>query len=115
FIAAHGVLRELLGRYLQTEPGRIRYVHNAFGKPDLSAEFGGRLRFNLSHSAGVALIAIATDADIGVDLECIRAESDAVEIARRFFSTAEADQLSSLPSHLYAEAFISCWTKKEAY
>ena len=115
FIAAHGVLRELLGRYLQTQPGRISYVHNAFGKPDLSPEFGGRLKFNLSHSAGLALVAIAADADIGVDVEYIRTQPDDAEIARCFFSTAEADQLLSLPNHLYAEAFISCWTKKEAY
>jgi 4'-phosphopantetheinyl transferase len=90
-------------------------VYNAFGKPDLSPEFGGRLKFNLSHSAGLALIAIAADSNVGVDLEYIRAQSDYAEIARRFFSTAEVDQLIALPKHLYAEAFISCWTKKEAY
>ena len=115
FIVAHGVLRELLGRYLQTQPGRIGYVYNAFGKPDLGPEFGGRLKFNLSHSAGLALIAIAADSNVGVDLEYIRAQSDYAEIARRFFSAAEVDQLIALPKHLYAEAFISCWTKKEAY
>ncbi len=115
FIVARGVLRDLLGRYLQTQPGRISYVYNAFGKPDLSPEFGGRLKFNLSHSAGLALIAIATASNVGVDLEYIRAQSDYAEIARRFFAAAEVDQLIALPDHLYAEAFISCWTKKEAY
>ena len=116
FVVAHGVLRDLLGRYLQTEPDRIRYVYNAFGKPDLGPEFGGRLKFNLSHSAGLALIAFAADANVGVDLEYIRAQSDYDEIARRFFSAAEVDQLMALlPDHLYAEAFLGCWTKKEAY
>ena len=33
FIVARGVLRDLLGRYLETQPGGIRYVYNAFGKP----------------------------------------------------------------------------------
>src|SRR5262245_14747620 len=115
FIVAHGVLRDLLGRYLQVRPERIRYVYNAFGKPDLSPEFGGRLKFNLSHSAGLAMVAIAAESDIGVDLESIRAQSDYAEIARRFFSAAEVDGLSAVPSHRYAEAFIGCWTKKEAY
>lgn len=115
FIVAHGVLRDLLGCYLRTQPGRINYVYNAFGKPDLSPEFGSRLRFNLSHSAGLALIAIAADSNVGVDLECLRAQPDYAAIARRFFSAAEADQLTALPSHLFAEAFIGCWTKKEAY
>ena len=115
FIVARGVLRDLLGRYLQTQPGHLRFAYNAFGKPDLSPEFGNRLNFNLSHSAGRALIAIATASNAGVDLEYIRAQSEYADIARRFFSTAEVDYLSALPSHLYAEAFFSCWTKKEAY
>jgi len=115
FIVARGVLRDLLGRYLQTQPSRIGFVYNAFGKPDLSPEFANRLKFNLSHSAGFALIAVATASNVGVDLEYIRAQSDYADIARRFLSTAEADYLIALPSHLYAEAFFSCWTKKEAY
>ena len=114
FIVAHGALRQILGRYLQTEPGRINFVYNEFGKPDLGPEFGGRLKFNLSHSAGLALIAIAAESDVGVDLEHIRTESDYTEIARRFFSAAEVDQLSALPEPLYAGAFLRCWTKKEA-
>jgi 4'-phosphopantetheinyl transferase len=115
FIVARGVLRDLLGRYLQTQPSQIRFVYNAFGKPDLGPEFASRLKFNLSHSAGLALIAIATASNVGVDLEYIRAQSDYADIARRFFSAAEVDYLSALPGHLYAEAFLSCWTKKEAY
>jgi 4'-phosphopantetheinyl transferase len=115
FIVSHGVLRDLLGRYLQSQPGRISYVYNAFGKPDLGPEFGGHLKFSLSHSDGLALIAIAAAADVGVDLEYIRAQCDCAEIARHFFSAAEVDRLNALPSHLYAKAFFSCWTKKEAY
>jgi 4'-phosphopantetheinyl transferase len=115
FIVARGVLRDLLGRYLQTSPGQIRFVYNAFGKPDLGPEFASRLKFNLSHSADVVLIAIATGANVGVDLEHIRELPDCAEIARRFFSATEVDYLSRLPGHLYPEAFFSCWTKKEAY
>jgi 4'-phosphopantetheinyl transferase len=115
FIVAHGALRDLLGRYLETQPSRISFVYNAFGKPDLSPEFGNRLTFNLSHSAGLALIAIASASNVGVDIEYIRAGSDYADIARHFFSAAEVDYLMALPSHAYAEAFFSCWTKKEAY
>jgi 4'-phosphopantetheinyl transferase len=115
FIVAHGVLRDLLARYLQTQPGRIGFVYNAFGKPDLGPEFGNRLTFNLSHSAGLALIAIATASNVGVDIECIRWQPDYADIARHFFSAAEIAGLSALPSHLFTEALFSCWTKKEAY
>jgi 4'-phosphopantetheinyl transferase len=115
FIVARGVLRDLLGRYVQTQPSQINFVYNPFGKPDLSPEFGNRLTFNLSHSAGLALIAIASASNVGADVEYIRARSDYADIARHFFSAAEVDHLIALPSHLYAEAFFSCWTKKEAY
>ena len=115
FIVARGVLRELLGRYLRTNPGWIRFVYNAHGKPALGPEFGRRLRFNLSHSADLAIIAVAGDADVGVDLEHIRPQPDCSVIARQFFSAREVAELHRLPSHLHIEAFFSCWTKKEAY
>jgi 4'-phosphopantetheinyl transferase family protien len=54
FIVARGVPRSLLGRYHQIEPNQISFVYNEFGKPDLSHEFGDRLNFNFSHSAGLA-------------------------------------------------------------
>ena len=114
FVVAHGVLRTLLGRYLGISPGAVRFVYNPFGKPHLSPELG-RLKFSLAHSADLALIAIAADGEIGVDVELMREQSDWAEIARWFFSPAERDRLNRLPSHLYPQAFFSCWTKKEAY
>ncbi len=119
FVVAHGALRDLLGRYVGTDPGQIRFVCNAFGKPELHPEFGGRggLKFNLSHSGDLALIAIARDAWVGVDVECIerRGESNYADVARSFFSASEVDALSRVPSDLYAKAFFNCWTMKEAY
>jgi len=119
FVVARGALRELLGRYLDTDPGQIRFIYNAFGKPELHPDFGGRggLTFNLAHSGDLALIAIARDAWVGVDVECIegREESSYAEVAESFFSATEVDALSRVPSHLYDQAFFTCWTMKEAY
>ena len=114
FMVAHGALRDVLGRYLRTQPGDIRFVTNPFGKPELAPGFDGRFRFSLSHSADLALIAIARDADIGVDVEHIRASPDYSDLAEHVFSAAEVDDLRRVPKHLYAEAFLRCWTKKEA-
>ena len=114
FAVAHGALRDILQRYLESLPDRMEYVHNAYGKPRLDPEYGHSLEFNLSHSRGLALIGLANTA-VGVDVEHIRPESDLVEIARRFFSPAEADRLLALPRRLRTEAFFGCWTKKEAY
>jgi 4'-phosphopantetheinyl transferase len=115
FVVAHGALRDLLGRYVGTRPGDLRFVRNGFGKPALSPEFGPRPRFNLSHSADLALIAISADADIGVDVECVRSSPDYADIARHFFSAAEVHRLNGFPGHLDAGAFLRCWTQKEAY
>lgn len=115
FVVARGVLRDILGRYLGTQPRDLRFVHTEFGKPELGPSYDRRLRFNLSHSGDLALIAIAADAELGVDLEYIRALPESAEIAAAVFSPAEAAELDGLPRHLRAEAFLSCWTQKEAY
>ena len=113
FVVAHGVLRGLLARYLGTHPSQVHFVRNALGKPELGPGFGRRLKFNLSHSADLAAIAVA-HADVGVDVESIRSQPELAEIARSHFSAAEVEQLNRLPSHLRAEAFFRCWTRKEA-
>jgi 4'-phosphopantetheinyl transferase len=109
------VLREVLGRYLGIRGEQIRFEYNAFGKPALSPGLASRLTFNLSHSADLAVIAVAYGAAIGVDLEHVRAQPDFADIARYFFSAAEVDHLTALPSHLQARAFFGCWTRREAY
>jgi len=115
FVVAHGALRDLLGRYLAIDPGQVRFVVNQFGRPELSTGLGSRLRFNLSHSADLALIAVAAGVDIGVDVEHIRPGPDYSEIARHFFSADEVRELDGVPRHRHAEAFFRCWTQKEAY
>ena len=109
FVVARGALRELLGRYLGTDPGQIRFTYNAFGKPELHPDFGDRLKFNLAHSGDLTLIAIARDADVGVDVECIegRGESSYADVAQNFFSATEVDALSRVPRDLYDQAFFS--------
>lgn len=113
FIVARGALRELLGRYLAISPAQIRFVYNAFGKPRLSPEFGN-LKFNLSHSVDLALVALARDADIGVDVEYVRADAEYGEIARQFLSAAEVERVNTAPPDLRTEAFFRCWTRREA-
>lgn len=115
FIAARGLLRSILGDYLSLEPGRLRFFYNRYGKPRLSEDAGRGLRFNLSHSHGLALLAIARRRELGVDVERIRPEVAGEEIAERFFSPREVAMLRSLPADLQPEAFFNCWTRKEAY
>jgi 4'-phosphopantetheinyl transferase len=113
---ARATLRLLLGRYLDSDPARLRFCYGAHDKPALAPESGGDSpRFNVSHSHGLALIALTRSREIGVDLEQIRPEIALENIARRFFSQAEVATLFALPPRERGEAFFACWTRKEAY
>ena len=113
FIVARGFLRYVVARYFETEPDELRFVYGSYGKPALASEHG--LRFNLSHSNEVALLAVSLDAELGVDVEHIRADFASEDIARRFFSRAEVETFNALPKEQQVAAFFRCWTRKEAY
>lgn len=113
FIVARGFLRCVVARYLGTQPESLRFVYGAYGKPALEGEHS--LRFNLSHSNEVALLAVTLDADVGVDVEHIRADFASEDIARRFFSRAEVETFNALAKEEQVAAFFRCWTRKEAY
>jgi 4'-phosphopantetheinyl transferase len=116
FIVSRGALRAILSRYLDINPRTLNFAYNLYGKPFLDCPLAkNTLCFNLSHSHGVALIAITENRDIGIDIECIRKNLPYQEIAERFFSPLEKTVLRSLPEHLQHQAFFTCWTRKEAY
>ena len=75
FIVARGVLRAILGRYLSRAPERLSFCYGSHGKPALADAFDGNaIRFNLSHSHGVALYAVTRGREVGIDLERIRSD-----------------------------------------
>lgn len=113
FIVARGFLRSVISRYLRTQPEALRFEYGPYGKPALASEHV--LRFNLSHSHEIALLAVAVDAELGVDVEHIRADFASEDIARRFFSRAEVEVFNALQQKEQVAAFFRCWTRKEAY
>jgi 4'-phosphopantetheinyl transferase len=116
FVVARGALRTILGRYLDTPPDRLRFRYGPYGKPALSSHGdAGALRFNISHSHGLALCAVTRGREIGVDVEHVREEVAGEEIAEQFFSRREVATLRALPPHMRAQGFFNCWTRKEAY
>ena len=73
FVAAHGILRQLLSRYVGHKPWKLRIECNTYGKPFLHSQpINGHVCFNLAHSQDMALYGVALDCAIGVDIECIR-------------------------------------------
>jgi len=115
FIAARGVLRALLGRYLGQAPAAVRFSYGAQGKPALAdGEDAAPLHFNLSHAHGVALYAFTRGREVGIDLERLRGDLAATELAQRFFCPGEAAMIQGLAPPARPRAFLRCWTRKEA-
>ncbi len=115
FVAGRSILRDILSRYLACGPGEVRLMAGAHGKPELAAPAGRLLRFNLSHATGIALYAIAHGREVGIDLECIRADLQYDDIAEKFFAPGEIRRLRELPPDQRIRGFFNCWTRKEAY
>ena len=113
FVLAHAALRLFLARCLDIHPTAVRYENGVHGKPRLRPGLPS-LEFNLSHSGGLALLAIARDRSIGVDVEQVRDVPGALSIADTHFSATEREVLRSLPPAEQRGAFFRCWTRKEA-
>lgn len=106
WIAGRAVLRRLLERYTGIPAAEMCFARGEFGKPYLA---GSRVYFNMSDSGDVALYAVTLDAEIGVDVERIRA-IDGANISRRFLPEPEAAAVLADP-----ESFFRVWTRREAY
>jgi 4'-phosphopantetheinyl transferase len=116
FIVARGVLRAILGGYLNRAPECLSFCYSPHGKPALAVESDAdAIRFSVSHSHGVALYAVTRGREVGIDLERIRFDLEVAEIAERYFSRREVAMLRTLPTEAQRQAFFRCWTRKEAY
>jgi 4'-phosphopantetheinyl transferase len=114
FIVTHAALRSICASYLQTVPRSVEFAEGPYGKPKLASDSRSGLRFNLSHSGELALIATALQREIGVDVESVR-DFDFDQVAERFFTAREVATLRSLPKPQQRSAFYKCWTSKEAF
>jgi 4'-phosphopantetheinyl transferase len=116
FSQCRSTLRRLLASYLAMPAAEISFEYLASGKPRLiAAQNPHGLQFNVSHSANMALIAVGSYHQLGVDIEKIRADVDTTSLAERFFSLRERAGLQALPEQLGVSGFFACWTRKEAF
>ena len=110
FIAAHGFLRALLARHVGCHPRNVSLRRAPAGKPQLAE---GAVRFNLAHSGELALVALASEREVGADVELVRPLRSPNSLARRVLSPgelAELERTSAAP----ASALLVGWTRKEA-
>lgn len=114
FICCRGILRTILGHYLDKLPQSLEFGYSNKGKPFLLNNDSLALEFNVSHSQDLALIAITLNYPIGIDLEYIR-PINIHQLAARFFTAREYNNLCLLPEAEQNLGFFQLWTYKEAY
>jgi 4'-phosphopantetheinyl transferase len=116
FISSRGILRCILGEYLRKPARAIEFTYEPAGKPKLRrVDADLPIRFNLSHSHGLTMYAFSLDREVGVDVEAVRQEVAAEELAERFFSPRELAEFRNQPPGQRTERFFLYWTRKEAY
>jgi 4'-phosphopantetheinyl transferase len=118
FARCRSALREILGGLLGVHPEGLRFRTVARGKPELdfisAADGRPALRFNLSHSADLAVIAVCHGRELGIDLEQLRSIGEAQRIVESFFSKAEQAEFATISDADRPLAFVRGWTRKEA-
>ena len=112
FVKSRALLRGLLAQHTGVPAQNLDLVAGPFGKPQLADGCG--LHFNISHSGGMALVAISSE-EIGIDIERMDMPADHRGVAQTVFAPSEIETLESADASNLSETFFSLWTRKEAY
>jgi len=113
FERSRGLLRTILGGYLERDPAALRFALRGEGKPELADPSSPPIRFNLSHAAGRWLLAVSY-LEVGVDVERTDRPVDVERVARRVLRPAEASTILDLRGDERRRAFFRAWTGREA-
>jgi len=113
WVAARWTLRRVLARYLAVEdPAGVELESGPNGKPALPAP--APLRFNLSHTGDVALVAVSDEREVGIDVEAIEPGRDVVALARLGLDESAAAAVREAPAERRVAAFYDAWVRREA-
>jgi len=116
YTVARGMLRNILSGYLGISPKDIGLTYGPQGKPQLTdTSAQADICFNVSHSQDLALVAVARQKQVGVDVEHIDRKTRHEDLARRFFSAREVAAMGRMSPYERRMAFFACWTRKEAF
>lgn len=112
-ILARSALRLLAGQYLNCTPVSIQMGYEEYDKPYFLDY--PELKFNVSHSGEMIVLAFIQQFELGVDVEYIKTDFEVMDIADNFFAHDEIQNLKEVEKELQFEAFYRCWTRKEAF
>ena len=112
WVAARWALRRVLEGYLGEPAAEIELELGDDGKPRLRNRDG--IEFNLSHSNGLALVAVAEGREVGVDVELIEPGRDLVALAERALGPDDAAAVRAASDAERPTVFYAAWTRHEA-
>ncbi|WP_066477844.1 MULTISPECIES: 4'-phosphopantetheinyl transferase family protein [unclassified Sphingomonas] len=117
FIVTRALARTVLAEATGLAPAELRFTQNAWGRPEIANAQARSLdiRFNLSHTADLIVLAVTSTRDVGVDVERVGARDVPLDLADRFFAPSESAALRSMPASAQGRRFFEYWTLKEAY
>lgn len=110
--ATHGALRMILAGYVGQPAAALRFARTATGKPRLAGSAG--LEFSLARTDGLAVIAVASDRAVGVDVERENDRTDIEIVAREFLPPLDAAALEWTAPERRRSAFFAAWARHEA-
>lgn len=117
YLVTRAMVRTVLSKYAPISPERWQFCKNAYGRPQIANEDAEaqQISFNLSHTNGLIVLGVTRERAIGVDVENVREQRAAIEIADRFFAPEELSALRALPGQQQVRRFFEYWTLKESY
>jgi 4'-phosphopantetheinyl transferase len=116
YLVSHAMLRQVLSAYTDIDPAAWRFSRNTHGRPEIASPvLALPLRFNLSHTRGLAACVVTRVVDCGVDVEEISMRRHAMGVAERMFASDEQQVLRTLDGQAFLERFFTYWTLREAY
>lgn len=104
------LLRKLLEINYSLRWSELSFTKNKYGKPSLN-EYQN-VHFNIAHS-GDWVVCGVDNLPLGVDVEYMKTAHP--DIAERFFTKEECEQIFSLPEKDQTTQFYRFWTLKESY
>jgi 4'-phosphopantetheinyl transferase len=116
FLVSHALVRKVLSSYVDVDPADWQFSAGRHGRPEIAGPAGiPALRFNLTHTAGLAGCLVTLDTDCGIDAELISRRGDLLAIAGKMFADSELVMLKKLDGRAFLEQFFIFWTLREAY
>lgn len=115
YLVSHALVRKVLSKYVAISPGEWVFSRSDHGRPEVANPGLPAVRFNLSHTRGLAACIVTLSSDCGIDTEKIYARHNPIGVAKRMFSNAEYQYMLQLKDREQLDYFFTRWTLREAY